>query len=94
MLEIAKKIGVTVRKEKGRFSGGNCVINDKKMIVINNSVPMEMKTSMLAKCLLQFEINNVFIKPAVRDYIEKEQRLDFKEDNSPQFVINFEQNQN
>ncbi len=75
LLIIADKIGIKVRKEKGNFNGGNCIINDKNFIIINNSVPLEMKTSTLAKCLKQYPIDNVFIKPAVREYIEQEIQL-------------------
>ncbi|ROL59658.1 hypothetical protein D9V86_10425 [Bacteroidetes/Chlorobi group bacterium ChocPot_Mid] len=73
MLDIAKKIGVTVRKENGKFKGGNCTINNEEVILINNSIPLETRTSILAKCLTNYSINNIFMKPAVRDYIEQEQ---------------------
>jgi hypothetical protein len=87
MLELAKKIGVTVRKEKGKFRGGNCTINEEKLIVLNNSIPLEAKSSMLAKCLSNYSIQDVFMKPAVRDYIENEQ---FKREgeNDIQLIIN------
>jgi len=73
MLDIAKKIGVTVRKENGKFKGGNCIINNEEVILINNTIPLETRTSILAGCLTNYSINNVFMKPAVRDYIEQEQ---------------------
>jgi len=87
MLELAKKIGVTVRKENGKFRSGNCTINEEEVIVLNNSIPLEAKSSMLAKCLSTYSIQDVFMKPAVRDYIEKEQ---FKReaDNDVQLIIN------
>ena len=78
MLDIAKKIGVTVRKENGKFKGGNCTINNEEVILINNSIPLETRTSILARCLNNYSIQNVFMKPAVRDYIEQEQ---FKREN-------------
>ena len=73
MLEIANKIGVKVRKDSGKFRGGNCTVNDQEVILINKSIPLEARTSVLAKCLSSYSIQNVFMKPAVRDYIEQEQ---------------------
>lgn len=75
LLALADKIGIKVRKEKGNFGGGSCIINDNNFIIINNSVPLEMKTSTLAKCLRQYPIDNLFIKPAVREYIDQEIQL-------------------
>ncbi len=69
LLEIADKLGITVRKDKGKFRGGSCVLNEHKIIVINNSIPLTAKASILAKCLNSFSIENVFIKPAIRNYI-------------------------
>ena len=86
MLEIAKKIGITVRKDNGKFKGGTCIINDKDVIVINNSIPIEARTSMLAKCLSKYSINNVFMKPQLRDYIDNS--TENKQDNEIQFIIN------
>jgi hypothetical protein len=73
MIEIAKKIGITVRKENGKFKGGTCIINEEEVILINNSIPIESKTRMLANCLSNYKIEDVFMKPMVRDYIENEQ---------------------
>ncbi|MFH1049823.1 MAG: hypothetical protein V1779_02705 [bacterium] len=88
MLDIAKRIGVTVRKENGKFKGGNCTINNEEIILINNSIPLETRTSILAKCLTNYSINNVFMKPAVRDYIEQEQYKREKENEDDfQFII-------
>ncbi|MFC2131295.1 hypothetical protein ACFLSQ_07660 [Bacteroidota bacterium] len=88
MIEIAKRIGVTVRKENGKFKGGTCTINDEEVILINKSIPLETRTSVLAKCLTDYSIENVFMKPAVRDYIEQEQfKRENTNDNDYHFII-------
>lgn len=86
MIEIAKKIGVSVRKESGKFKGGYCTINNQDIIIINSSIPLETRTSLLAKCLSNCSIQDVFMKPAVRDYIEKEQ---FKRETASENDYNF-----
>ena len=38
---LAEKLNVKIMKGKGDFSGGSCVVNKKKVIVINNMKPIE-----------------------------------------------------
>jgi hypothetical protein len=44
VLDLIKKIeeeGKTIRLEKGNFKNGECIIDDKKVIMINKSLPEE-----------------------------------------------------
>ncbi len=75
LLEIAKNLGVKVRKGDGKFRSGLCMVNDAPVIVINKTTPVEGAVSVIAKGLASLEIENIFIKPAVRDYIEREADL-------------------
>jgi hypothetical protein len=72
LTEIAKDLGVKIRKGDGKFRSGLCMVNDAPVIVINKTTPVEGAVSVIAKGLAALEINNIFIKPAVRDYIESE----------------------
>ncbi len=72
LIEAAGKIGVGVRKESGKFRGGLCSINDEPVIVLNKSAPIEVSTSILAQSLLKLDLAGVYLKPAVRDYLETE----------------------
>lgn len=83
LLEIAKNIGVKVRKGDGKFRSGLCMVNDSPVIVINKTTPVEGAVSVIAKGLASLNLENMFIKPAVRDFIEREadaliQEKDFK----------------
>ena len=72
LIEAAKRAGVKVRSEKGGFRGGACVVNDRKLIVLNSAKPLETRTRVLAACVKNFELDDVFLKPAVRDFMESE----------------------
>ena len=72
LLETAKEIGISVRKENGPFKGGFCVINDEECIILNRTDTLETMSSVLARSLAVKSVDNVFIKPAIREYIEKE----------------------
>lgn len=89
LIEIADKLGIKVRKDSGNFRGGSCILNEQKIIVINNSIPIEAKANLLAKCLTTFSIENVFIKPAVRDYINKVATNDLHRNNDLSLDIEF-----
>lgn len=79
LVEIAKKLNITVRKENGKFKSGFCVVDDDKYIVVNRSTPIESTTAIIARTLLEQDIKDVYIKPAVREYIEKQKDLYIQE---------------
>lgn len=70
--QVAKDLGYSIRYEKGDFSGGSCVLNQQKLILINKRVPIEAKLALLARAYAEFDLDSIFIKPVVREYIEDE----------------------
>lgn len=70
--KLATDLGYRIRYEFGDFSGGNCVLNDQKMILINKRIPPEARLVILARIYSGMDLDSVFIKPAVREYIEDE----------------------
>lgn len=70
--ELATQLGVTVRYEKGDFEGGYCIFKDSKVVLVNKRLFPTRKASVLALALHDIGLENVFIKPAVREYIEDE----------------------
>lgn len=71
LLELAKSLGISIRKEKGNFRSGFCIVNEKEVLVLNKTSTIESLTSVLAICLSRYS-DKLYIKPAVRDFIEKE----------------------
>ena len=72
---LAEKLGLRVIKGKGDFQGGSCIIKDEKVIVVK-SKPIEQKLKILASCFNKIDLNDVYIVPALRDYIEDSNTLD------------------
>ncbi|NUQ80769.1 MAG: hypothetical protein HUU10_04075 [Bacteroidetes bacterium] len=70
--KLATDLGYRIRYEFGDFSGGNCVLNDQKMILINKRIPPEARIVILARIYSSMNLESVIMKPAVRDYIEDE----------------------
>ena len=69
---LAEKLGLKILKGKGDFIGGTCTVNNKTVIVVNKQKPIEQRLKTLAESLLEFNLEEIFIVPALRDYIENQ----------------------
>jgi len=70
--ELAEKSGISVRYEKGDFDGGYCILKAERIIVINKRLAGQKRTSILAQALAEVGIEEFYLKPAVREFIEDE----------------------
>ncbi len=70
--DLAEKCSISIRMEKGDFDGGFCVLKEERIIVINRRLALQKKTSVLAQALAEVGIEEMYLKPAVREYIEDE----------------------
>jgi hypothetical protein len=75
LIELAKNLGISVRKEKGNFRSGYCTINEQEIIILNRSTTIETMATVLAQGLSKHS-DKVFIKPVIREFIEKEKNVD------------------
>jgi len=69
---LADKSGVVVRYEKGDFDGGYCILRAERMIVVNKRLTPPKRASIVAQALAEIGIEEVYLKPAVREFIEEE----------------------
>jgi hypothetical protein len=81
--ELAVQLGVTVRWERGDFEGGYCVLRDTRILLVNRRLAPVRKASVLALGLHEMGLENVFLKPALREYIEDEVARTIREPGSP-----------
>jgi len=70
--ETARQMGVTVRYEKGDFEGGFCILKDTRILLVNRKLLPNRKAAVLAVAMSEIGLDNVFLKPAIREYIEDE----------------------
>ncbi|MBK7258837.1 MAG: hypothetical protein IPI01_13775 [Ignavibacteriae bacterium] len=68
----AAQIGITVRWERGDFEGGYCILRDQKILLINKRLMPVRKAAVLATALHGIGLDNVYLKPAVREFVEDE----------------------
>ncbi len=67
--EIYKKSGYQVVYDKGRFKGGYCILEDKKMIVINRYYPLPSQGEILIRLLGKVEINKEVLTRKEKDLL-------------------------
>ncbi len=70
--DIALKLEIKVRYEKGNFDGGYCILRDQKTLVVNKKLFDNRKSSILARGLSEFGFQDIEMKPMVRQFIEDE----------------------
>ncbi|MGE5315342.1 MAG: hypothetical protein ACM3Q4_11665 [Acidobacteriota bacterium] len=69
---LAAEMGVRIRYEKGDFDGGYCILRDERLIVVNKKLNPVRKASVIGQGLNQLGLENVYVKPAVRLFIDDE----------------------
>ncbi|MFA5832037.1 MAG: hypothetical protein WDA22_01040 [Bacteroidota bacterium] len=69
---LAGEMGLKIRYEKGDFDGGYCILKDQQIIVVNKKLHPSRKAVVIALALGEMGIDNLFVKPNVRMFIEDE----------------------
>jgi hypothetical protein len=72
--DVARRLGIDVRMERGGFRGGLCLIDDEQVIVLNKRQPAESRLAVLAESLKSLPVETVFMRPAVRKALESSWR--------------------
>ncbi len=69
--DVARQLGLGVRKGKGNFRGGRCVVEGKEMVVLNKHHVPEVHLGILAEALRDMPTDSIDMKPAVRKVLEE-----------------------
>jgi hypothetical protein len=69
---LASNCQIAIRYEKGDFDGGYCVLKTERLIVINKRLAPAKRASVLAQGLAEVGVDELYLKPAIREYIEDE----------------------
>jgi len=68
---VASNMGAKVRFERGDFKGGYCIVKADKTIVINKLSTMQKKVLILTTALKEFGIEEIYLPPKIRQYLEE-----------------------
>ena len=81
--DVARQLGVAIRYERGDFEGGYCILKEQKILLVNRRLMPVRKASVLATALQEIGLDTVFLKPALRMYIEDEVAKAHRTDKRP-----------
>lgn len=70
LIEAAEQLGLDVRAERGSFRGGLCFVEDRPVVMLNKRQPTEANIAILAEVLKDQQLDDLFLKPAVRTALE------------------------
>lgn len=72
--DIAAKLGLKVRHEKGDFAGGMCVKDDTQWILLNKRHMIDRRINILARELAPFDLTGIEVPKPVMTIIESERK--------------------
>ncbi|MFH1983643.1 MAG: hypothetical protein ABIL58_17510 [Pseudomonadota bacterium] len=73
--QVAEKLDITVNEQNFRTTGiavksGLCKVRGKYQYIMNKHNSINKKIELLAECINAFAHENVYVMPAVRDYLK------------------------
>ena len=71
LVNLAERLEIEVIKDRGDFSGGYCRVREDRRIVLNKYNLLDTQLRTLARNLLQLDLSNLYILPAVREFLEQ-----------------------
>lgn len=72
---VVDSLSIQLRYEKGNFKSGGCKIKNKQFIFINKKSTIEQKLVLLATELGKLNLNNIYLLPVVREFIEEKSTI-------------------
>jgi len=78
---LAEQLEIRIVQGKGNFKGGYCILEDESVIVVNKNKPIEHRIKCLVQAFSNFKLDSLYVKPILRDLIEKERETSLFKDN-------------
>lgn len=69
--EILIAKGYRIRRERGNFRNGNCLLEGEKLIMLNKMLPPESQVASICALFSETHFDDQFVKPAVRKELDK-----------------------
>jgi len=74
--ELAVKLDITVAEQNMRVTGVNaksglCIVKEQKIFIMDKHLTVREKLETLADCLRNLPLDDIYIMPAVRKYLNR-----------------------
>jgi hypothetical protein len=75
--DLAGRLNIQVQYESQKNEdpstfGGFCRVRDQHMIIIHSKATISRKIDILAEVLRRFDIDDLYMRPALREYLKKD----------------------
>jgi hypothetical protein len=68
---LAEELEIEVRYDSFEGRGGLCRYGGKTCLIVNRELGIEERLNLFAHALSQLSLDTVFVRPQVREYLEK-----------------------
>ena len=73
---LAAKLDISVAEQNLRVTGVNaksglCIVKEQKIFIMDKHLTVREKNEVLADCLRNLSIDDIYVVPAVRKYLDK-----------------------
>ena len=73
--ELAEKLEILVRDEninveESSSTGGLCRVEGEYVLLLNSKATVKEKIQVIVKALRQFDLSDIYVKPAIRELLE------------------------
>ncbi len=72
--DAVRKIGYKLRVEEGNFRGGQCIFAEERLVILNRRMSFEERADLLSQVLGQENLDQIFLLPEVRSYVERAEK--------------------
>ena len=75
LTNLAEKVGLQVSEQNFRTAGirvrsGFCKVKEQDCCIIDKHIKINQKVEVLAECLVEMPLDDIYILPAVREFLE------------------------
>jgi hypothetical protein len=69
---LVQSIGLEIRYEKGDFKGGDCILYERNLVVMNKKNTTPQKIQLLSRVVGLYGGDDLFMKPIIRQVVDEE----------------------
>ena len=74
LTELAEKLFISVSEQNLSQTGvsvqsGLCMVGEEKIYIMDKRLPLKSKIDLLANCLAEYDLENIYLVPALRELL-------------------------
>jgi hypothetical protein len=78
LINLTKSLDIKLLYDKEDYDNGLCKVKGKYYIYLNKTNSFEQNTKILAESLISIGLDNIYMKPVLRDFFENYTKSDYQ----------------